>query len=366
MTIAGAAPSVVIVGAGIVGAAIAHRLARAGAAVTMIDRAGPGAGATGRSFAWINANAPEPADYNRFRQGAMTAWRRLAGEVDLPIRWGGCLSWEAGGNSLRAQADALARLGGDARMIDGFDAAAVAPALAAPPEEALFSAGDGVLDAVGAAAALGDAAAGAGAMRLLGAEVRGFIMEAGRIAGVETNFGPIIADVTILAAGLGIPPLAAKAGVTVPVSGARGLLIRTRPVDARIDAVLLTPGVHVRQEVGGALLAAEDFSGAGDNAAEIALNPQGFAASVLAKLRRLLAGVEIELDQILLGVRPDPADGLPIIGPARDGLYVAVMHSGVTLAARVGELVALEVMGDVSEELEAFRLDRFAGREGTA
>ena len=50
MTIAGAAPSVVIVGAGIVGAAIAHRLARAGAAVTMIDRAGPGAGATGRSF----------------------------------------------------------------------------------------------------------------------------------------------------------------------------------------------------------------------------------------------------------------------------------------------------------------------------
>ena len=99
---------VAIVGAGIIGACIAYRLAKAGAAVTLIDRDGPGAGASGKSFAWINANAPEPGFYNRFRQGAIAAWRRMETEVTLPIRWGGCLSWEFGGNALRAQAEALA------------------------------------------------------------------------------------------------------------------------------------------------------------------------------------------------------------------------------------------------------------------
>ena len=48
---------VTVVGAGIVGSAIAYSLARRGAAVTVIDKGRPGAGATSHSFAWINATA---------------------------------------------------------------------------------------------------------------------------------------------------------------------------------------------------------------------------------------------------------------------------------------------------------------------
>ena len=56
------------------------------------------------------------------------------------------------------------------------------------------------------------------------------------------------------------------------------------------------------------------------------------------------------------------ADGEPIVGPVAElpGLYLAVMHSGVTLAAAVGRLVARELVdGTVEPALAGCRLDRF-------
>lgn len=64
-----------------------------------------------------------------------------------------------------------------------------------------------------------------------------------------------------------------------------------------------------------------------------------------------------------VGWRPMPQDGDPIIGPAdaATGLYVAVAHPGVTLAATIGRLVADEVgTGIPASELAQYRLSRFA------
>ena len=58
---------VLIVGAGIIGASIAHHLARRGAAVTLIDRSGPAAEASGASFGWINASFGNPEPNFRLR-----------------------------------------------------------------------------------------------------------------------------------------------------------------------------------------------------------------------------------------------------------------------------------------------------------
>ena len=49
-------PEVVVVGAGIVGASVAYHAARLGAAVTVVDKALPGSGVTGDSFAWIRSS----------------------------------------------------------------------------------------------------------------------------------------------------------------------------------------------------------------------------------------------------------------------------------------------------------------------
>lgn len=57
-----------------------------------------------------------------------------------------------------------------------------------------------------------------------------------------------------------------------------------------------------------------------------------------------------------------PADGEPIVGPVADvpGLYLAVMHSAVTLAPAVGRLVARELVdGTVEPTLTRCRPDRF-------
>ena len=56
---------------------------------------------------------------------------------------------------------------------------------------------------------------------------------------------------------------------------------------------------------------------------------------------------------------------MPVIGPAPGlpALYIAVMHSGVTLAPSVGDLVASELLERrVAPRLEPFRPARFAER----
>ena len=63
-----------------------------------------------------------------------------------------------------------------------------------------------------------------------------------------------------------------------------------------------------------------------------------------------------------LGYRPLPADEFPIVGTgaARPDVYLAVMHSGVTMAPLMGRLAAIEILDGVrAEPLEPYRLARF-------
>ena len=63
----------------------------------------------------------------------------------------------------------------------------------------------------------------------------------------------------------------------------------------------------------------------------------------------------------MIGWRPLPVDGHPVIGPSPtdDRVYVAIMHSGVSLAAITGDLVARELADGVEMALlQPFRADR--------
>ena len=64
----------------------------------------------------------------------------------------------------------------------------------------------------------------------------------------------------------------------------------------------------------------------------------------------------------MIGQRPMPQDGLPIIGRVNHlyGLYLSVMHAGVTLAAVTGRLAAAEILSDQDDDLlSTYRLERF-------
>ncbi|KAL7547468.1 hypothetical protein ACHAWF_010764 [Thalassiosira exigua] len=61
--------------------------------------------------------------------------------------------------------------------------------------------------------------------------------------------------------------------------------------------------------------------------------------------------------------RPMPSDGLPVIGFVDQGLYVAVMHSGITLGPLVGDLAAHEICAKENDEgfqiLDQYRPSRY-------
>ena len=89
-------------------------------------------------------------------------------------------------------------------------------------------------------------------------------------------------------------------------------------------------------------------------------SPERTLAAVRSTFRGA-AGVELLSTEV--GARPMPADGEPIVGPVGEvpGLYLAVMHSAVTLAAAVGRLVARELVeGTVEPALAGCRPDRFS------
>ncbi|KPV57609.1 hypothetical protein QJ48_21215 [Paenibacillus sp. A3] len=61
-------------------------------------------------------------------------------------------------------------------------------------------------------------------------------------------------------------------------------------------------------------------------------------------------------------MRPMPEDGYPIVGfhDRIKGLYLAVMHSAITLAPVISRLAANEIIDNAQmKELESCRLSRF-------
>jgi glycine/D-amino acid oxidase-like deaminating enzyme len=328
--------TVVVVGAGIVGASVAHHCARLGADVTLVDKALPGGGATGDSFAWIGAADRVPGPGGPLRAAALREYRRLAEETpDVRVRWTGSLSW---GGPEPATAP-----GTHARLLDADAVAALEPNLRRPPERAVHLPGDGVVDPLATTDALVAAAVARGARTLFGTAVTGLRHAGGRVVGVGTTAGAVDADAVVLTAGADVAVLCAPLGRAVPVTPSPALLLRlTGPPDL-VRTVVATPGVEVRAGRDGELLAA--LAHAGETTAAALARSAERARDRIAALFH--GGEDVRLRSVRVGVRPMPVPGHPLIGPLVPGAHLAVMHSGVTLAAVAGRLVAEEVVHGV-------------------
>ena len=87
----------IVIGAGVMGASVAYRLAQAGAAVTVLEATRIGGGTSGISFAWTNAHKKPPKPYHDLNVAGMKAHAALADEFGATPWWhgGGSLEWEA-------------------------------------------------------------------------------------------------------------------------------------------------------------------------------------------------------------------------------------------------------------------------------
>lgn len=343
-------PHVIVVGAGIIGASIAYHLAKAGARVTILEAGAPGGVATRNSWAWINASWGNPEIYFRLRIRSMAEWRRLEREIpDLRVAWLGGLIWDIPPDELEAYAKEHESWGYGIRRVDRAGAARIEPQLRNPPDFALHVAEEGSVEPLAAAQAFLNAAQARGVQVIANRPVRTLTQRGGRVTGVETEAGMIEADEIVVAAGAGTAKLAASAGYALPLDTPPGLLIASKPHSQLLNGLVMSPGLHVRQTPEGRLLAGADFGGS---------DPGADAETVSRDLFEVMRGMfkdgaALEYSHHTVGYRPMPGDGLPVVGrpPKTDGLYLAVLHSGITLAPAVGLFAAEEITGGKRNDL---------------
>ncbi|MCO8274137.1 FAD-binding oxidoreductase [Actinoplanes sp. TRM 88003] len=306
---------IAVVGAGIVGAGIAYEIARAGGDVVLVDQGEPGSGVTARSFAWIGEPRDgDPVDASTpLRRGALTDWHRWEDEVPgVRVQWRGAL---------------LCGEDGDA------DASQLEPHLRQPPPRSVFLESHGAVDPVAVTRALVSGAQSYGARLSTHTPVSPAAVRAG-----------LDADVVVIAAGTGAPALL---GLELPVTSSPALLVRFAAPPGLVRTIFVTPDLEVREAAEGELLVAA----AGDT--------RDPGPEMLRRLTATFDAPGVRLLDVRVGARPMPADGMPLIGPVPglERAYVAVMHSGITLAPKAARLIAGELVDDTeADELAGLRL----------
>ena len=367
-----------VIGAGVLGACVAARLAEAGIEVTLLERDRPGRAATRSSFAWLNANDKAPRAYHDLNHAGMRAWADLSASLGgaawyRPV---GNIEWAAstpGHTQLAARVRRLAGWGYPARLVDVAEVAELEPSLRLPATVAQIAwfPGEGYLLTEPLVARLVGLAAQHGATVLTG--------EPGRVTGrdaagaVRTAAGRLIpADAVVCCAGRWVPELTALAGAACPVplvpwaepgAAAPGLVVLAGPVEPPGPArVVHAPDVYLRPQAGGLVHLEAPDAAVDLHTPEADL--RRWADELLCRARRAVRGLAgAAVARYRVCVRPMPADGQSIVGwlPGADGLYVAVTHSGVTLAAHLARLITAElVSGTPAADLAPYRPGRFA------
>jgi glycine/D-amino acid oxidase-like deaminating enzyme len=361
---------VVVVGGGIVGCAIAVHLADHGVRPVVVDLDRPGQGASASSFASLSAFGKDPVAYYELACAGMASWprwaERLGGDVGLrrdgEVRWAGD---PREGDVLAERVASARRSGYAVRLVDEAELRRLLPA-AEPGQVAAasFAPNDGQVEPPLVLRACRAALEQAGARLLLGRAARVRVDDDG--VRVEVGDELLRPSTTVLAAGAEAVEVAAALGLDIPTVASPGMLVETGPLPPLTDKVAYLPGgpgppVHLRQRPDGSVLVGERTQ------ETVAADPsEEHAHGLLAQAARFfpaLAGVPVRRRS--LAWRAMPADRLPIVGPVPwlDTLYVAVTHSGVTVAPALGRLVAQEVAtGEPDGLLAPFRPGRFAER----
>jgi D-hydroxyproline dehydrogenase subunit beta len=361
---------VVVIGAGIVGAAVAAGLTRRGARVTVLEERFPGAGTTATSFGWVGAATSDSEPYFTLTHAAVHAHHALGSDAFRPT---GHLEWASSRvdqEELNRRVDWLAARDYAVERLTPERATELEPGLTPCPdgtEYVLFPEEAHVFPARLLGRLLAEARAG-GAEVETGVAVREVRSGAAGANVVLADGGVRTADIVISCVGrwtgmlLDLPML-------VPGAGTSGYLATTSPLPVPLSRVLSADRLCVRPEGGGRLLLR---AGDLDAGADPALPPaHRVGAELLARLSEVLTGTEgAHIEQVQVAPHTAPARGRTVAGFVDDAehVYAVVTRDGVTLAPLLADLVAGEVYGAESAMLGPFRpgADVLAFPGGTA
>ncbi len=371
----------VVIGAGVLGASVAARLASSGLQVTLLEANQPGRATSRWSFAWLNSNDKAPRPYHDLNRAGIRAWAELAPDLDgmawyRPVGNLELATSDAGRAELQARVRRLTEWGYPARLIDLAEASEIEPALRFPESGGAVAwfPGEGYVLTEPLIGRLVARAAAHGAEVLTGEQGRVTGLDAGpaEVPRVRTVAGAILeADEVVCCAGRWVPELVAMAGAASPVplidwgkpgATAPGLVVRVGPLASAGPVHLVhTPEICLRPHSGGLLHLEAPDAAVDLHTSEPDL--RRWAATLLRRAQQTVRGlIDARVEEFRVCVRPMPADGQSIVGhlPGAPSLYIAVTHSGVTLAAHLSRLIATELTtGTPPADLAPYRPDRF-------
>lgn len=384
------AADVVVIGAGIIGAACAEALSAAGLRVLVLDRGAPAGGTTsgGEGNVLLSDKAPGPE-----LDLALASRRRwpellesLRGELGDDL---GRVEWESkGGLVVATDEDAVGplRILAEAQRAAGVEAVDVAPAAAREMEPhlaedvhaAVHYPGDAQLQPVLAATALLAAVRARGGEVRGGTEAFGLVLDAtGAVAGVRLGDETVPCGSVVNACGPWAGHFSVAAGAPIEVLPRRGVVLVTAPLPpvvrrkvyaADYVAAVASPDVDLQ------VSAVVESTATGTVLIGSSRQRVGFDESLEIEVLRRLARSAIRLFPVLAGVpvmrayggfRAYTPDHLPVIGedPRFPGLWHASGHegAGIGLAPATGRLLA-DLMCGRAPEVDAFRFR--VGRPG--
>ncbi|MEU4213526.1 FAD-binding oxidoreductase [Streptomyces sp. NPDC026206] len=370
---------VIVVGAGVIGAACAYYASRSGLSVTVIDRGPVAGGTTGAGEGNLLVSDKQPGPELDLALLSARLWQELAAVLPARIEYepkGGLVvaSYATGMDALRAFAATQEKAGVTAREIPPDRLNDLEPHLAPGLAGGYHYPQDAQVQPALAAAHLLRAS---GARVRTGEEVTAILTGArGEVRGVRTPAGETHAPHVVNAAGTWGGELAALAGARLPVLPRRGFVLVTEPLPRVVrhkvyaadyvadvasgSAALQTSAVVEGTPAGPVLIGASRERVGFDRT--LSVEALGRLARQATALFPVLATVRAM--RTYAGFRPYLPDHLPAIGPDPrvPGLLHACGHegAGIGLAPATGLIVArLLTGGEPPLDAGPFRPGRF-------
>ncbi len=358
---------VVVVGAGIVGAACALFASRAGLQVIVLERGSVAAGTTGAGEGNLLLSDKEAGPELRLALRSATLWASLGDELggetfELERKGGVVVAGSAAGlAALRAFAAEQRSAGVVSEPLDAEGLRAAEPHLSPALAGGAFYPGDMQVQPALATAALLAAARANGAEVRTGVEVLGAELASGRLTGVRTSAGSLATDYVVNAAGTWGGEVSARLGAEVPILPRRGFVLVTEPLPRVIRHKVYSADyvANVASDRAGLELSpVVEGTRSGTVLIGASRERVGFDTTISIPVVRRLAAQAVELFPVLAGInlmrvyaglRPYCPDHLPVIGmdPRVAGLLHACGHegAGIGLAPATGELIADLITG---------------------
>jgi len=360
---------VIVVGGGVIGTSVAYYAAKAGKKVTLLERGDIASGTSGACDGFIILQSKNPGPHLELALQSAAMYRTLSAELDYDLEYMPCggmvvAETEKQAELLRGLIKKQQAAGLAVELLPIKDARESEPLLAEDLWGAAYCKDDAQVNPIRVAQGFAQAAHRLGAQVQSGINVKGLVVENGRVCGVQTAEGVLKADKVVNAAGVWAPELVAPFGLELPIKPRRGQILVTEPLPSMLRHVLLCAcyliakyhpeeldltdrqhrlgvGLAVEQTAHGGLLigSTREFVGF-DRRTTLA----GIEAVARHAKRILPALAGVNIIRTFSGLRPHTPNGLPILGPVAElpGLIMAAGHEGdgIALAPVTGKKIA--------------------------